>query len=97
MTTTAVYKKVVIKDTAIHVELLSPREHDVIKLISQGYSNRQIGKILSINFRTIERHTHGINKKLAPLTGKFAGSNKRVLLALLYRWKLVPAKESTIE
>lgn len=46
------------------VETLTPREVDVLKLIVQGYTNRQIGEELSISVRTVEGHRANLSGKL---------------------------------
>jgi DNA-binding NarL/FixJ family response regulator len=46
------------------VETLSPREVDVLKLIVEGYTNRQIGDELGISVRTVEGHRANIYGKL---------------------------------
>ena len=46
------------------VEPLTPREVDVLKLIVQGYTNRQIGEVLNISVRTVEGHRANISGKL---------------------------------
>ncbi len=46
------------------VEPLTPREIDVLKLIVQGYTNRQIGENLSISVRTVEGHRANLSSKL---------------------------------
>jgi two-component system response regulator NreC len=46
------------------VEALTPREIDVLKLIVQGYTNRQIGEVLSISVRTVEGHRSNLSGKL---------------------------------
>ena len=48
----------------ILVEPLSPREIDVLKLIVEGYTNRQIGDELGISVRTVEGHRANIYGKL---------------------------------
>jgi two-component system response regulator NreC len=45
-------------------ESLTPRETEVLKLIVQGYTNRQIGEELSISFRTAESHRANLSEKL---------------------------------
>ena len=45
-------------------ESLTPREIEVLKLIVQGYTNRQIGEELSISFRTAESHRASLSEKL---------------------------------
>ena len=39
---------------------LSPRERDVLRLIAQGRSNRQIAKDLAIGEQTVKTHVRGI-------------------------------------
>lgn len=46
------------------VEQLTPREIDVLKLIVEGYTNRQIGEELHISVRTVEGHRANIYGKL---------------------------------
>jgi DNA-binding NarL/FixJ family response regulator len=46
------------------VEPLTPREIDVLKLIVQGYTNRQIGEELTISVRTVEGHRANLSNKL---------------------------------
>jgi len=46
------------------VEPLTPREIDVLKLIVQGYTNRQIGEELTISVRTVEGHRANLSGKL---------------------------------
>jgi len=45
-------------------ESLTPRETEVLKLIVQGYTNRQIGEELSISIRTAESHRGNLLEKL---------------------------------
>jgi two-component system response regulator NreC len=46
------------------VEQLTPREIDVLKLIVQGYTNRQVGEVLNISVRTVEGHRANLMGKL---------------------------------
>jgi two-component system response regulator NreC len=43
---------------------LTPREAEVLRLIVQGYTNRQIGEELSISIRTAESHRANLSEKL---------------------------------
>jgi DNA-binding NarL/FixJ family response regulator len=43
---------------------LSPRETEVVKLIAEGYTSRQIGEVLSISEHTVERHRANVLEKL---------------------------------
>lgn len=45
-------------------EQLTPRELQVLKLIVQGYTNRQIGTELNISVRTVEGHRANLSGKL---------------------------------
>ena len=45
-------------------EALTPREIEVLKLIVQGYTSRQIGEELNISFRTAESHRASLSEKL---------------------------------
>ena len=47
------------------VELLTPRELEVLKYIVQGYTNRQIGEELNISIRTVEGHRANLSGKLS--------------------------------
>ncbi|RPI84240.1 MAG: DNA-binding response regulator [Chloroflexi bacterium] len=46
------------------VELLTPRETDILLLIVQGYTNRQIAEELSLSVRTVEGHRSNLMEKL---------------------------------
>jgi two-component system response regulator NreC len=46
------------------VEMLTPRETDVLRLIVQGYTNRQIAEELSLSVRTVEGHRGNLTEKL---------------------------------
>jgi DNA-binding NarL/FixJ family response regulator len=46
------------------LRLLSPRERDVLRLIAQGHSNRQIARELAIGEQTVKTHVRGILTKL---------------------------------
>jgi DNA-binding CsgD family transcriptional regulator len=45
-------------------EYLTPRERQVVELIVDGYSAKEIGKMLSISPRTVEAHRWNICRKL---------------------------------
>jgi DNA-binding NarL/FixJ family response regulator len=45
-------------------DVLSPRETEVVKLIAEGHTSREIGEILSISAKTVERHRHNVLEKL---------------------------------
>jgi DNA-binding NarL/FixJ family response regulator len=43
---------------------LTPRELDVVKLIAEAYTNRQIAEILSVSEKTVESHRANVLSKL---------------------------------
>ncbi len=43
---------------------LSPREHEVLQLIAEGYPNKQIAEILCISIKTVQAHRANIMSKL---------------------------------
>ena len=45
-------------------ESLTPRETGILKLIVEGYTNRQVGQELNISVRTVEGHRSNISDKL---------------------------------
>ena len=53
---------------------LTPRETEVVKLVAEGHTAREIGEILSISENTVDRHRANVLEKL--------GLRDRVALAL---------------
>jgi len=45
-------------------EPLTPREIDVLRLIAQGYTNRQVAEKLNVSVRTVESHRANLTSKL---------------------------------
>jgi DNA-binding NarL/FixJ family response regulator len=45
-------------------EPLSPREQEVLKLIAEAHTNREIGEILGLSAKTVESHRGSILRKL---------------------------------
>lgn len=43
---------------------LSPREREVLQLIAEGYTNRQISEIMSISIKTVQTHRMNLMSKL---------------------------------
>ena len=43
---------------------LTARETEVLKLIAEGYRNKQIADLLGISVKTVERHRANLMKKL---------------------------------
>jgi len=51
-------------DQVGEVETLTPREIEVLSLIAQGYTNRQIASRLTLSVRTVESHRANLMEKL---------------------------------
>ena len=45
-------------------ETLSPREREILDLLSKGYMNKEIADALSIAFQTVHTHVRNIYEKL---------------------------------
>ena len=45
-------------------ETLSQREREVLKLIAEGYKNKEIAEDLCISLKTVEKHRANLMKKL---------------------------------
>jgi DNA-binding NarL/FixJ family response regulator len=50
--------------TAMPEDPLTPREQEVVKLIAESYSTRQIADLLTISEKTVDRHRTNILEKL---------------------------------
>ena len=46
------------------VRRLTPRQREVLQLIAEGHTSKQIAQILSISLKTVESHRHGIMERL---------------------------------
>ena len=46
------------------IDLLTTREREVMKLIAEGYRNKDVAKYLSISLKTVEKHRSNMMKKL---------------------------------
>ncbi|HZD72299.1 MAG TPA: response regulator transcription factor [Actinomycetota bacterium] len=51
-------------DGAARAEVLTPREVEVVKLIAEGHTTKQIAELLVIATKTVERHRANILEKL---------------------------------
>jgi DNA-binding NarL/FixJ family response regulator len=49
---------------APHRELLTPREEEILKLVAEAHTNDEIGELLHISKKTVERHRANILEKL---------------------------------
>jgi len=48
----------------LHDELLTPREEEIVKLVAEAHTNEEIGELLHISKKTVERHRANILAKL---------------------------------
>lgn len=60
-------KKRAPKKTSAAARSLTPRQKQILRLVAQGYTNREIGEQLGISVRTVEVHRfnlmHGLKVK----------------------------------
>jgi DNA-binding NarL/FixJ family response regulator len=64
------------------LEVLTPREREVLELMAEGRSNAGIGRLLWVTEGTVEKHVHSILAKLQlPETGE---DHRRVLAVLTF-------------
>jgi FixJ family two-component response regulator len=52
------------QSVANRIERLTRREHEVMKLVIEGHSSKEIGEQLSVSYKTIEAHRAKIMKKM---------------------------------
>jgi DNA-binding NarL/FixJ family response regulator len=52
------------QDLPMREDPLTPREQEVVKLVAEGYTNKQIAETLVISEKTVERHRANILEKL---------------------------------
>ena len=52
------------QDMPVREDPLTPREQEVVKLVAEGYANKQIAETLVISEKTVERHRANILDKL---------------------------------
>lgn len=48
----------------LDAELLTPRQRDILRLVSIGHTNREIAEVLSISVRTVEVHRFNLMRRL---------------------------------
>jgi DNA-binding NarL/FixJ family response regulator len=66
-------------------EVVSPREREILKLLAEGYQNKQIAELLHISAKTVEKHRANMMQKLDL-------HNSAALTAFAYRIGLVQPK-----
>jgi DNA-binding NarL/FixJ family response regulator len=52
------------QDLPVREDPLTPREQEVLKLVAEGYTNKEIAATLVISDKTVERHRANILDKL---------------------------------
>jgi DNA-binding NarL/FixJ family response regulator len=52
------------QDLPVRADPLTPREQEVVKLVAEGHTNKQIAETLVISEKTVERHRANILEKL---------------------------------
>src|SRR5207248_1566428 len=52
------------QELPVREQPLSPREQEIVKLVAEGYTNKQIAETLVISEKTVERHRANILEKL---------------------------------
>lgn len=53
-----------VNETDVAADPLSPRERQVMQLVAEGSSTKEVAKVLNISYKTAESHRHHIMKKL---------------------------------
>ena len=54
-----------IVSTAIRPRELTKREREVVKLVAEGYKNKEVAEKLGISVKTVETHRFNVMNKLA--------------------------------
>ena len=62
--TEAIVREWMSDDTLAPSEPLTPREQEVLKLIAEAHTNREIGEVLHLSEKTVESHRANILRKL---------------------------------
>ncbi|MFZ1502645.1 MAG: response regulator transcription factor [Nitrospira sp.] len=53
-----------VRTRTTHSEALTPRQKEILKLVSQGNTNRDIARRLAISVRTVEVHRFNLMRRL---------------------------------
>ena len=57
-------RKIQPPDEKIAADLLTPRQRDILRLVSLGHTNREIADVLEISMRTVEVHRFNLMRRL---------------------------------
>jgi DNA-binding NarL/FixJ family response regulator len=61
---TALSRKIQPRYEKIDAELLTPRQCEILRLVSIGHTNREIADVLEISVRTVEVHRFNLMRRL---------------------------------
>jgi DNA-binding NarL/FixJ family response regulator len=61
---TALNRKVQPLQEEVDADLLTPRQRDILRLVSIGHTNREIAQVLEISVRTVEVHRFNLMRRL---------------------------------
>ena len=61
---TTLNRKVQSLQEEIDTDLLTPRQRDILRLVSIGHTNREIAEVLEISVRTVEVHRFNLMRRL---------------------------------
>ena len=61
---TALNRKIQPLQEEIDADLLTPRQRDILRLVSIGHTNREIAEVLEISVRTVEVHRFNLMRRL---------------------------------
>ena len=61
---TALSRKIQPLHEKIDAELLTPRQREILRLVSIGHTNREIADVLEISVRTVEVHRFNLMRRL---------------------------------
>ena len=61
---TALNRKVQPLQEEVDADLLTPRQRDILRLVSIGHTNREIAEVLEISVRTVEVHRFNLMRRL---------------------------------
>jgi DNA-binding NarL/FixJ family response regulator len=64
-TRTALSRKVLPLQEEFDGEILTPRQRDILRLVSIGHTNREIAQVLEISVRTVEVHRFNLMRRLS--------------------------------
>ena len=48
----------------INIESLTPREREVLVLVAEGHTNREVAELLGISHKTVDYHRTNVMRKL---------------------------------